>query len=97
MGINSLKGVAGMNSVTQPAVEMARRSDKAERPKGTNVFVPLAMAVASATEAEQEKHSSEALHFVSFLPLLWEAWRCHRIFLHLALLTLTSHCPQEEL
>ena len=43
--------VQAWDSVGQPAVEMVKCSGKAERPKGTQVFVPLAMAVASATEA----------------------------------------------
>ena len=85
-----------MNSVTQPAVEMAKGSGKAERPKGTKVFVPLAMAVASATEAYQQKLPFEALDLVPSSPLPGEAWRCCSVFLHLALLTLTSHSPQEE-
>ena len=45
------KEVQAWDSVGQPAVEMVKCSGKAERPKGTQVFVPLAMAVASATEA----------------------------------------------
>ena len=45
------KEVQAWDSVGQPAVEMDKGSGKAERPKGTQVFVPLAMAVASATEA----------------------------------------------
>ena len=45
------KEVQAWDSVGQPAVEMVKCSGKAERPKGNQVFVPLAMAVASATEA----------------------------------------------
>ena len=80
----------------QPAVETTKGSVKAERLNRTKGFVPLAKAVASTTKAYQEKLSFEALDFVLSLPLLWEAGRGHRLLLHLALLTLTSHCPQEE-
>ena len=46
------KEVQALGSVGQAAIEMAKVSGKAERPK---VFVHLSMAVASATKAYQEK------------------------------------------
>lgn len=46
------KEVQALDSVGQAAIEMAKGSGKAEWPK---VFVPLATAVASATEAYQEE------------------------------------------
>ena len=90
------KEVQAWDRVGQPAVEMASASGKAERPIKTEVFVPLAMAVASTTEAYKEELSLEALDCISSFPLLGEAGRRCTVFLHLALLTLTSHCPQEE-
>ena len=45
------KEVQAWDSVGQPAVEMAKGSGKAKRPNRNKFFLPLAMAVASATEA----------------------------------------------
>ena len=90
------KEVQAWDSVGQPAVETASASGKAERPIKTEVFVPLATAVASTTEAYKEELSVEALDCISSFPWLGEAGRGCTVFLHLALLILTSHCPQEE-
>lgn len=72
---------------------MAEGSVKAKMLNRTEVLVPLAKAVASATKAYKEELAFEALAFISSLPLLWEARRYHGIFLPLALLTLTFNCP----
>ncbi|XP_059690892.1 olfactory receptor 14A16-like, partial [Gavia stellata] len=63
-------------------------------PNRAKVFVLLAMAVASATDAYQEKPGGSGLWF--FLAPSGEAGKCCAVFLHLALLILTSPCPQEE-
>jgi len=82
------KDVQAWYRVGQPAVEMAKGSEKTKSLKRTEGFVPLARAVASVIEAYQEKISFDAL---DLFPLLGEARRRHRIFLHLPLLTLSTH------
>ena len=69
------------DNVGQPAIEMAKGSWKAERPHKTKVFVPLAITVASATEAYQEKVYFKALVFVSFSLFLGETRMCCTVFL----------------
>jgi len=61
------------------------------RPSAHWAALEIAMTVASAPEAYQEKLHFEALVFVSFSPFLEETRMCCTVFLHLALLTLTSH------
>ena len=52
----SLQGQrSSRDRVGQPAGEMAKGSGRAARPKGTQAFVPLALAAASATEATRSK------------------------------------------
>ena len=90
------KEVQAWDSVGQPAVEMAKCSGKAERPIKTKVFVPLVMTVASATEAYQAKLVLRL--WTSFLPhpCLGRPGGVVEFSLHLALLTLTPHRPQQE-
>jgi len=59
---------------------MTKDSGRAESFNRTKGFVPLAMAVASNTDAYQEKLAFEALDFVSSSSLLREAGRYHRIY-----------------
>ena len=91
-GLLQGENVPARDSAGQAAAEMAEGSAKTERPKGTKVFVPLAMA----TEAFQEKLYFEALDFVSSLSLLEDAGTRCTGFPCLALLSLMSHCPQKE-
>jgi len=74
------KDVQAQDRVGQPAVEMAESSNKTKRLKRTEDYFPLARAVVPTVEAYQEKISFKAL---DLFPLLGEARRCHRIFLHL--------------